>query len=150
MEGAGLPNGRRVGRACRRALVRLATNGDHTAATRRLIIDFDPNAKWRIGLIELLHVYAYTYQGKEPGTVEWTPLMLKMRNLFYEEYEQDMLSGEEKTRRIAVLPERPDVSEFVEFLYLNGTRRGWNWGRNGSTNAVFIGDSAREYFRRFF
>jgi uncharacterized protein YhfF len=41
-------------------LVRLVTNGEHTAATRRLIIDFDPNAKRRIGLIELVHVYAYT------------------------------------------------------------------------------------------
>ena len=130
-------------------LVRLATNGSHTTATRRLIIDFDPKAKRRIGLIELLHIYAYTYQGREPGTVDWTPLMLKMRDFFDEEYEHS-ISTEEKAKRISAVPERADAPECVEFLYLNGTQKGWTWGRNGSTNAAFIEIAARDYFRSFF
>jgi len=35
-------------------------------------------------------------------------------------------------------------------LYLNGTDRGWNWGRNGMTNAAFLQNSARDYFRKYF
>jgi hypothetical protein len=42
-------------------LIRLHTGGNETYATRRLIIDYDPQASWRIGLVELLDVYAYTY-----------------------------------------------------------------------------------------
>ncbi len=97
-----------------------------------------------------MHVYAYTYAGEHAGTVAWTPLMLKIRDLFYKEYEKGALSAEEKAKTIAELPEQPDAPEFVEFLYLNGTREGWTWRRNGSTNAAFIGDRAREDFRRFF
>jgi len=41
-------------------------------------------------------------------------------------------------------------SEFVEFLYLQGDDGGWNWGRNGSTNAAILHGEAREYFRKFF
>jgi len=34
----------------------------------------------------------------------------------------------------------------MELLYLNGDNQGWNWGRNGMTNAAFIHGPARTYF----
>lgn len=42
-------------------LIRIHSAGTHDCLTRRLVIDFDPNATQRIGLVELLDVYAYTW-----------------------------------------------------------------------------------------
>ncbi|MGB7291002.1 MAG: hypothetical protein WBD99_02355 [Thermodesulfobacteriota bacterium] len=126
-------------------LIRLHTGGNETYATRRLIIDYDPQASWRIGLVELLDVYAYTYG--DAGRVTWTPLMLRLRGVHYEERE---VTPQEKARIIAALPEPARSDDIVEFLYLQGDARRWAWGRNGSTNAVFIEGEHRDYFRSFF
>ncbi|MGD0267383.1 MAG: hypothetical protein ABSD47_20930 [Candidatus Methylomirabilota bacterium] len=127
-------------------LIALHTNGKESYKTRRLVIDFDPRATWRIGLVELLHVYAYTYGGGKPGEAAWTPLMLRLRDVFYIERN---ITPDQKTRIIAKISEPTRDDHFIEFLYLGGAT-GWNWGRNGSTNAVFIKPDAREYFQKFF
>ena len=126
-------------------LIRIGSDGVHSAKTRCLLIDFDPKSTKRIGIIELLDVYAYTF-GND-GDAGWTPLMLKLRDIFYEE---SPTSPAEREARLQMFVEPEDSDEFVEFLYLNGVGRGWNWGKNGMTNAAFIQGEAREYFRKFF
>jgi hypothetical protein len=102
-----------------------------------LLIDFDPNSKYRIGIIEIEKIHVYTYGNEEDGSVY---------NVFYEE-EYDCLSVEEKGEIISKIEVGIDRGRNIEFLYLQG---GWNWGRNGSTNAAFIPDEARNFFRQFF
>lgn len=130
-------------------LIRLQTGNVNSYADRRLVIDFDPKATWRIGLIELLDIYAFTWGDGQNGP-SWTPLMLRMRDVLYEEYDQP-LTPSQKDSILARLPEPADDGlDFVEFLYLNGPNYGWNWGKNGMTNAVFLQGAARDYFRQFF
>src|SRR6266849_8766804 len=83
-------------------LIKLHTEGTESYDTRRLIVDFHPSASWRIGIIELLDIYAYTYAGDQPGSVSWTPLMLRMRDVLYEER---LVTQEYKARAIAEIPE---------------------------------------------
>jgi len=73
--------------------------------------------------------------------------MLRLRDVFYEERP---VTQEEKEEVLAETLETTEVSDFVEFLYLNGDARRWPWNRNGSTNAAFIQQDARDYFRQFF
>ena len=47
--------------------------------------------------------------------------MLRLRDVYYEEYEEE-ISNEEKKQTIASLPEPTDDTDFVESLYLNGSR----------------------------
>lgn len=129
-------------------LIQIDNNGLQTYDTRRMVIDFDPNARWRIGLIELLDIYAYTW-GNGSGKVAWTPLMLRLRDVFYEEYDPE-ITDQQKNEIMQQLPEPDDDSDFVEFLYLNGPDKGWNFGSNGRTNAAFLQGEARAYFRQFF
>lgn len=113
----------------------------------RLIIDFHPTATRRIGLIEPIEIFAYTWE--ENGGAAWTPLMLKLHDVFYEEYDVSLDPG----RRAEILNAIPvdfEGEESVEFLYLNGDKKGWTWGRNGMTNAAFLFGAAREYFSQFF
>lgn len=119
---------------------------DFDADEHLLLIDFDPNSKYRIGIIEIEKMHVYTYGNAEDGSVYWSPMMWELRNVFYEEEYED-LNEEEKGKIISEIEIFPDRSRNVEFLYLQG---GWNWGRNGSTNAAFIPDEARDYFRQFF
>ena len=76
--------------------------------------------------------------------------MLRLRGdvLYDEDFDSD-LSLEAKSMRISKILEH-EQPDFIEFLYLNGDDKGWNWGRNGSTNAVFLQSHARQYFRQFF
>ena len=105
-------------------LIQIHSAGTHDSATRRLVIDFHPNATWRIGLVELLDIYAYTSSNED---------------------------GLQKKEILERLPDPdPDAADIVEFLYLKGHDGGWNWGKNGMTNAVFLKGCARDYFRRFF
>jgi hypothetical protein len=130
-------------------LVQLHFEGEQNSKTKRLVVDFDPNTKRRIGLIELLDIYAFTWGDGSQGP-EWTPLMLRFRDLFYEEYDP-YVDETRKAEILSCIPE-PESStpDFVEFLYLNGPKHGWNWGMNGMTNAAFLHGGAREYFRQFF
>lgn len=79
-------------------LIRLLTNSAESYETRRLLIDFDPNAKWRIGLIEILDVFAYSYRDSS-GDVGWTPIMLRLRDVFYDEFSDPMTHWRTKKRQ---------------------------------------------------
>ena len=126
-------------------LIRLHTNNAAGSATRALLIDFDPYARWRIGVIELLDIYVYTF-GEGQTEPTWSPLMLRMRDIFYEEYD-DEIDDAKKAAILGSLQEPQNPNEFVEFLYLTGP---WGWGKNGMTNAAFLHGPARAYFRQFF
>lgn len=128
-------------------LIQIDSKDLQTYDTRRMVIDFHPNARRRIGLIELLDVYAYTWGDDDAGQVFWTPLMLRMRDVYYEEYESE-ITAQRKSEIMQQLPEPgDDTPDFVEFLYL---QHNWNWGKNGMTNAAFLRGEARAYFREFF
>ena len=76
-----------------------------------------------------------------------TPLMLRIRDVHYQEYEPD-ITDQQKDEIIQQLPEvADDTPDYIEFLYLRGP---WNWGRNGMTTAAFLHEEARDYFRQFF
>lgn len=124
-------------------------SGDqHDSSTRRLVIDYDPNSTKHIGLVELLDIYAFTWS--DNGRAAWTPLMLHLRDVLDEKYEQPF----ESSMKDAVLAELPEpdsaANKSVEFLYLNGDDKGWRWGMNGMTNAAFLDGAARKYFKQFF
>ncbi len=67
----------------------------------------------------------------------------------YERFDEP-ITKEEKNKRISRITVESYGDDFVEFLYLNGDKYSWNWGRNGATNAVFIEGKAREYFKTYF
>lgn len=129
-------------------LFRILTDGAHDTLSRRLVIDFDPNATWRVGLVELLNVYAYTW-GDGQDRPSWTPLMLRLRDVHYEEFDPP-IDQARKAVILADLPEpAPDAPDFVEFLYLNGPDRGWNWGEERDDEHGLPARAARNYFRSF-
>jgi hypothetical protein len=126
-------------------LVQIHSEGRATYETLRLLIDFHPSATWRVGIMELLDVYGYTFG--DDKDVWWTPLMLRLREIINIE---DWDTAFDETRKIAVLArlnEPKEDNESVEFLYLQSN---WTWGRNGSVNAAFINNGARNYFKKFF
>ena len=110
-----------------------------------LVIDFHPGATNRVGLVEIEAVHIYTY-GNETGAF-WSPLMLELRDVYYDEDFDGPLTPDRKQDILARVELAPARKKIIEFLYLQG---GWNWGRNGSTNAAFIHDGARKYFQRVF
>ena len=126
-------------------LIKLYSEGFQTYDTRRLLIDYAPNSRRRIGVIELLDVHAYTW-GTD-GRAVWTPLMLRLQDVYEEEYDHE-ITDREKSEAMRELREPESSSDFVEFLYLNAPN--WNWGMAGPTNAAFIHGEARAYFRKFF
>ncbi len=117
--------------------------------THRMLIDFHPNARWRIGIIELLNIYIYTYSGTTKDEAGWSPIMLRLRDVIYEEFDSE-IEKHEKDTRIQEIIDPNNEEDFIEFLYLNGSDKGWNWGMNGMTNAAFIHGPARDYFRQYF
>ncbi len=130
-------------------LIREYTQGKGNIQTNALLIDFHPNARNRLGIIELMDIYAYTYSGTTEKEAGWTPMMLRLRDVLYEEYDQE-LSDNEKEKKIKSIKAPRGNDDFVEFLYINGPDKKWNWGRNGMTNAAFIHSPARDYFRQYF
>jgi|GEM_PF-1251189 len=130
-------------------LIQLYSDGKDNYDSMRLIIDFDPNADWRVGLIELLDIYVYTYEGEAKDKAGWNPMMLKLRDIMYEEFDKP-ITKEEKNNLISKITMESYADGFVEFLYLKGDKYSWNWGRNGSTNAAFIQGEARKYFKTYF
>ena len=120
-----------------------------TSDSHALVIDFHPNADYRIALIEIDRIHLYTYGDKEKDYVYWTPMMLELKSLYYDEYDE-AFTDEEKAQVIDCFECPESQSRIAEFLYLNGTDSGWNWGKNGMTNAAFIEEDAREYFKKFF
>lgn len=134
---------------CADDLIKEYSGGDESHESGALIIDFDPKSKWRIGLIELLDIYIYTYSGSAKDAACWSPMMLRFRDVLYEEFEKEIKEHKKKDVLKEIIT-RDDNDDFVEFLYLNGSDKGWNWGANGRTNAAFIQGAARDYFKNFF
>ena len=73
-------------RVSRDELLRIHSDGRYDSSTLRLVIDYDPKADWRIGLIELLDVYAFTWSNGN-GAPSWTPLMLRLTSVFDRKYD---------------------------------------------------------------
>jgi hypothetical protein len=122
-------------------------NEKYSSETHSLVIDFHPNSNYRIGLIEIEKIHIYTFG--EKGVTSWSPMMLELKEIFYEE-EYENLTNEEKSKIINEFEIKKNGSKIVEFLYLNGSVNSWNWGRNGMTNASFIHEEPRKYFKNFF
>jgi hypothetical protein len=110
-----------------------------------LVIDFHPEAKDRIGLVEIEAIHVYTY-GSSDGAY-WSPMMLELRDVYYDEDFDQPITPEQKQEILERCELSSTRKKIIEFLYLQGN---WNWGRNGSTNAAFIFDDARKYFQRVF
>jgi hypothetical protein len=130
-------------------LIRIHSDDRESYQTRRLLSDFHPSSNWRIGLIELLHIYAFTWGSSDEGNPSWTPFMIKGRDIFYrDDYEN--LSESEKRTVLADLPEYdPKGSDFAEFLYFNVNKNGnWVWGRSGMANAAFLHGEALAFFQK--
>lgn len=117
-----------------------------TSCNAELIIDFHPSSRERIGLVSLKDIFIFTHG--YAGTAYWSPMMLFLKDVFYEEYEEE-LSEEKKSEIITLIPWNERKEKIVEFLYLNGDDRGWNWGRNGMTNACFLHEETMEYFKKY-
>jgi len=75
--------------------------------------------------------------------------MLRFRDIMYEEFEKE-ITLDSKYGKIMEIDDFENKGDFVEFLYLNGSDKGWKWGMNGMTNAAFIQGPAREFFRQYF
>ena len=128
-------------------LISIHSGGCQTYATRRLIIDDKPNSGRRIGLVELLDVYAYTW-GDNAGNAIWTPLMLRMRDVYYRRYDPEITRQERRAIMGQLQVPEPDnnAPDVVTFLYLQGP---WNFGM-GRINGAFLHSEARAYFGQFF
>lgn len=108
-----------------------------------LIIDVAPKSPNKVELVELVGVHAYTTG--ENGEATWTPPMLRLRDVFDKEYQHDISPHRDEILR--AIPYNGEGRESIEFLYV---AKWWNWGMNGMTNAVFLQNGARDYFRQFF
>ena len=114
------------------------------------LIDFDPQSTSRIGIIEVDRIHVYTYGNRRTKTAYWSPMMIEFSTLVDDE-DFENLGPKEKRKFLSLLKiKKEDMLPSVEFLYLHGTELSWNWGKNGMTNAAFIGAEARTYFRNFF
>ena len=112
-----------------------------------LVIDFHPSSRTRIGLVEIEAIHVYIYGG-DNGQVWWSPMMLELRDVYYNEEFDEPLTSNQKQEILARLPDlSPTRQKIIEFLYLQGD---WKWGMNGRTNAAFIHDDARKFFQPFF
>lgn len=127
-------------------ILKVRSKEAQNGTTHCLIIDFDPWSKKRVALIELLHVYVFTWGDETTGKVWWNPLMIKLNDSL----SKDPATAQE-TQGLKGRYEPIQANEHIlEFLYLNGDRQGWIWGKAGRTNAAFLHKKARDYFRKYF
>ena len=95
-------------------LIEIHSNGAETFATMRLVSDINPNISNGIFLVELLDIYAYTW-GYGTDKAVWTPFMLRLRQILYEEYDDEIVETE-RIRIFQEVPEPTDNTEYIEFL----------------------------------
>lgn len=137
-------------------LIRHALNDPNgSSRSHRMIIDLVPSRKDSIILIEVLHIYLYTYDaGEGTGRAGWTVLMLKLRDIFAKECDHELPEGEKEETLRRFKPTRPADPRFsgqnYTFLYLQGEDRGWPWGPVGMVNGAIIHRPARKYFSEVF
>lgn len=112
----------------------MQNNGD--SASHSIIIDLAPGRR-EIAFYELTDIWAYTYF-TDGGQVNWTPLMLKLKEIVEIERRNEFRQS---------VNEQPVFC--YEFLYLQGENGGWRWGRNGSVNGALLYSDAFEYFQHF-
>jgi len=122
-------------------------NEEYSDETHSLVIDFHPKSTYRIGLIEIEKIHLYTFGENEIAS--WTPMMIELRDVYYKDGYK-ALRTDEKRKEIGEIEIQESRPKIVEFLYLNGNNLSWNWGRNGMTNASFLYDESRDYFRKYF
>jgi len=108
-----------------------------------LVIDYDPKSKERIGLVSIKEIYLFTIGTVK--TVEWTPMMFILEDIYYYKDTNKHLSDEEKDKHICDISPNT-TGRIVEFLYLGSN---WKWGSNGRTNAAFLYGEPLNYFKKF-
>ena len=111
----------------------------YSAETNSLVIDYHPDASSYIGLIEIICIHLITYEDDD-----FIPMMLELKDTFG----ISEITVEAKEKLKSEFEVSLDKQTFVEFLYLKFST--WNWGRNGSTNAVFLHKETRDFFRQYF
>lgn len=114
-----------------------------------LIIDFDPKGKEEITLLEMVHIYAYTYADKTTEEIWWTPILPKMYEIKPKKHFSKCKSPRERKAIISEFESTGYGNEIVEFLYLQGEKHGWNWGMVGRVNGALIYSDARKYFKPY-
>jgi len=130
-------------------LIRMFSGDAESYASRRMIIDYHPSNRSRIPLVEIQEIFLFNWPGETQGSVSWTPMMLRIRDVS-DERSAFPMSPDQRRNAMATLEIETYGTEFVEFLYLRGDDGGWNWGGTGVTNSVFLHGQARDYFRQFF
>lgn len=130
----------------REDLIREATDGGDSKAYR-IYFYYNPNAENKSGLflLEPMKIYAYTY--KKNGEARWTILLLKLRELRNQASQRILTKAErDKLVRFFCSVKYKNVSEF---LYLQGDKGNWNWGRVGSVNAALIYPDVKAKFKKY-
>jgi hypothetical protein len=107
-------------------LIAIQTGGEESYATRRMIIDFHPSNMKRVALVELQGIFLFNWAGEIHGSVNWTPMMLRLREVS-DEWTDAPMSAEKRRERMTRLEIDAYGAEFIEFLYLQGDDGGWNW-----------------------
>ena len=61
-------------------LIRLHSNSARNSDSHAFIVDYDPSSRARLALIELLHIYLYTYGDPSNQRATFSPLLLRFRD----------------------------------------------------------------------
>jgi len=103
----------------------------------------DPEKKKLFTLFKIEHIYGYS-------AYQWTPIMLKLKEIFVE---KDVTEDPSFVEKFALSEAGYSKAEFVyTFLYLNGwIEKGefkgpWSFPRNSPTNSTLLWRYAWEYF----
>ncbi len=60
-----------------------------------------------------MDIYAYTYSGANEHKAGWTPMIFRLRDVLYEEYDKE-ISDKEKKEKIRILKEPSSEEDFIE------------------------------------
>ncbi|MCP4631885.1 MAG: hypothetical protein GY855_03085 [candidate division Zixibacteria bacterium] len=113
--------------------------------THRIIIELNPSSKEYLYLLELEDIFGFTYENeKEKGKADWTPLMLRLKDVCSKKLKETD-DRQKELERFEINAKKDCI---YEFLYLHGEKRKWNWGRVGGVNGALLHKHAREYFKK--
>lgn len=128
-------------------LIKKTTNDTGNYSSHRIIVDLAPRNKNEIFLLELLDIYLYTYGDQATGKAHWSPLMLRLRDVYY------CYSNDEFEDRLKLVNEFYGLQyseDIFEFLYIQGNDKGFVFGPVGSVNGALIHKDAKNYFKKYF
>jgi hypothetical protein len=114
-----------------------------------LLIDYDPGGEEEVVLLQVIDIYPYTYADRETGLIWWSPMMLKMKKVYYHKL-TGPINPDQRQNLIITFDLHDHNEEFVEFLYVQGEKGGWSWGKTGRVNAALIPPEARKHFQKYF